>query len=440
MFNRNLEDFSRRLFLGTQHNITSTGVYKRAILTGYLSLMVFGICLFYMLFDAYLGILNASLYYLILINFSIIAFFLNRTGRYSFAKYLLLLSTLLIIIFFSISEPLDSGNYFNFFPLVVASFALFGYDQLQQGAFFAVLTLIAFVVIYTNDIDLLPKRPASPETAELNFMIHFFISIIATILIIIFLTKLNQTIESNLLHKDQNLQQVAEDLQESQQRFELAINGSNAGIYDWNIVNDIIYHSPTWKKLLGYDENELDGFSIETFYEFIHPDDSKQVRTILENHLATGSTYSVELRLRTKRGGYQWFSDSGQALWNEEGRPMRMVGSIIKIHERKIAEERIKKQNRMLEKTNLELDNFVYSASHDIRSPLTSILGLINIAERSHDTEEIEECLTLMRSRIDRLDVFLGDILDFSRNLRMEKKLMEVNLYYFIIVKCLGTK
>ena len=109
-----------------------------------------------------------------------------------------------------------------------------------------------------------------------------------------------------------------------------------------------------------------------------------------------------------------------------------MVGSIVKIHERKVAEERIKKQNRMLEKTNLELDNFVYSASHDIRSPLTSILGLINIASQTKDQKEIDECLMLMKSRIHRLDDFIEDILDFSRNLRLDKKLREINLYYFI--------
>ena len=110
MFNRNLEDFSKHLVLGRSHDITSTSVYKRAMLTGYLSIMVFGICVFYIILDSSHGILNAALYYLTLINFTIIAFFLNRVGRYVFAKYLLLLSTLLIVVLFSITEPADSGN------------------------------------------------------------------------------------------------------------------------------------------------------------------------------------------------------------------------------------------------------------------------------------------------------------------------------------------
>jgi PAS domain S-box-containing protein len=432
MLNHNLEDFSQHLVLGKHHSITSTGVYKRAMLTGYLSMLVFGICVFYLVFDAYMGILNATLYYLTLINFSIITFFLNRTGRYSSAKYMLLLSTLLIVVLFSISEPSSSGNYFHFFPLAMASFALFGYNQLHKGVIFSIVAIICFAVINRYDVNLLPDRFVSAETENINFMVHFFMSMVATILIIIFLIKLNQTIESNLKNKDQNLLKMTEELKESQQRFELAINGSNAGIYDWDISGDVIYHSPTWKRLLGFEDDEMEEFTIENFYELIHPDDADRVKSILESHLKDGSKYSVEFKLRTKNGEYQWFSDAGQALWNEEGVPIRMVGSIIKINERKVAEERIKKQNRMLEKTNLELDNFVYSASHDIRSPLTSILGLINIASRTDSREEIEECHRLMKSRIDRLDEFLEDILDFSRNLRMDKKLREINLYYFI--------
>lgn len=432
MLNHNLEDFSQRLVLGAHHHISSTGVFKRAMLTGYLSMMVLGICLFYLFIDAYLGILNATLYYLTLINFSVIAFLLNRTGRYTSAKYMLLLSTLLIIILFSISEPADSGNYFSFFPLVMASFALFGYNEIHKGIIFAILSLVIFLIIYNNDFNFVPERVTPDEISGINFILHFCISLLATCLIIIFLIKLNQTIETNLMVKDQNLQQTAEELKVSQQRFELAINGSNAGIYDWDILENSIYHSPTWKRLLGYDDDELQNFTIETFYELIHPDDAECVKSILESHLKDGSRYSVECRLKTKDGDYQWYSDAGQALWSEEGMPIRMVGSIIKINERKVAEERIKKQNRMLEKTNLELDNFVYSASHDIRSPLTSLLGLINIASRTNDRDEIAECHKLMKSRIDRLDDFLEDILDYSRNLRMDKKLREINLYYFV--------
>ena len=432
MLYHNLEDFSHRLILGEHHFITSTSVFKRAMLTGYLSILVVGICLFYLLFDIYLGLPNAFLYYLTLINFAIIAFFLNRSGKYEFAKILLLISTLLIIVLFSTTEPINSGNYFNFFPLTVAAFALFDYKAIHKGVIFTLISIALFLVVFIYEIPILPERPITEGTELPNFLLHYIISLTATVLVIVFLIKLNHSTESILLRKDQNLIKTTKALKTSQQRFELAISGSNAGIYDWDIQNNVIYHSPRWKKLLGYDADELERFSIDTFYELIFIEDKERIRLTLESHLLNGSNYAVELRLRTKSGDYQWYSDSGQAVWDESGEPVRMVGSIVKIHERKVAEERIKKQNRMLEKTNLELDNFVYSASHDIRSPLTSILGLINIASQTKDQKEIDECLMLMKSRIHRLDDFIEDILDFSRNLRLDKKLREINLYYFI--------
>ncbi len=432
MKNHNLEEFFQNFLLGKQHHIPKISVFKRAMLTGYLSILVVVMCFFYIIFDAFMGILDATLFYLTLINFGVIAFLLNKTGRYESAKSLLLAATLLIILLFGATEPIDSGNYLNFFPLTVAAFALFGYKSIIKGILFTAISLLAFLLIYFFDFSILPQRPAIPEIQTFNFLIHFFVSMIATVLIIIFLIKLNHTIETNLMEKDKHLTRTTDELLKSQQRFELAITGSNAGIYDWDIQKNKIYHSPMWKMLLGYDQDELEDFDIDTFFEFVHPKDVGKVKKSLRNHLDDGSRYAVELRLRTKGGKYKWFSDSGQALWNKKGQPVRMVGSIIKIHERKTAEEHIRKQNKMLKKTNLELDNFVYSASHDIRSPLTSILGLINIAAQARDKEEIDKCLTLMRTRVNRLDEVIEDILDFSKNIRLEKKYREINLAYFI--------
>ena len=432
MFDHNLEDFSQRLILGEQHFINSTSIFKRAMLTGYLSLLVIAICLLYTFHDLYNRNLLSSLYYLTLINFSVISFFLNRIGKYEFAKLLLLTSTLLIMILFSSRESIYSGNFFNLFPLTVAAFALFDYKSIHKGIIFTIVAIGLFLSVFIYNVSVATAEFDYQNILLSNFLMHFLISVTATVMIIVFLIRLNQSIESTLIQKDKNLIKTARKLKNSQQRFELALSGSNAGIYDWDIKNNVIYHSPMWKKLLNYQDNELRNFSIESLYEIVHPEDVKPIKAAMEKHLLNNSNYSVELRLRTKSGEFQWFSDSGQAVWDRDGNPVRMVGSIIKIHEKKVAEERIIKQNRMLEKTNLELDNFVYSASHDIRSPLTSILGLINIAKETEDKKEVNECLKLMQSRVNRLDDFIEDILDFSKNIRLDKKLSEINLYYFI--------
>ncbi len=78
------------------------------------------------------------------------------------------------------------------------------------------------------------------------------------------------------------------------------------------------------------------------------------------------------------------------------------------------------KNNSLLIKTNEELDRFVYSTSHDLRAPLTSVMGLINIAERSNDIVEVKKYMNMMRERMYSLDKFIKDITDYSRNNRLE--------------------
>ncbi len=79
----------------------------------------------------------------------------------------------------------------------------------------------------------------------------------------------------------------------------------------------------------------------------------------------------------------------------------------------------VEKRNRELRKLNSELDRFVYSASHDLRAPLSSILGLIAVA-RLDKSKNVDEYLTLIEKSIHKLDGFIHDIIDFSRNSRLE--------------------
>lgn len=76
--------------------------------------------------------------------------------------------------------------------------------------------------------------------------------------------------------------------------------------------------------------------------------------------------------------------------------------------------------NKLLLKTNNELDRFVYSTSHDLRAPLTSLLGLINVTEHTSNAAEMRSYIVMMRERVHSLDKFIRDITDYSRNNRME--------------------
>lgn len=89
----------------------------------------------------------------------------------------------------------------------------------------------------------------------------------------------------------------------------------------------------------------------------------------------------------------------------------------------------IESQNQCLTKANTELDQFVYSASHDLRSPLTSIMGLVTIAKRSENPREIVRCLDMIDSRVKRLDDLIKDIVSFSRNSRVDISNQSINVH-----------
>lgn len=96
------------------------------------------------------------------------------------------------------------------------------------------------------------------------------------------------------------------------------------------------------------------------------------------------------------------------------------------------AEKITQAKNAQLRKANAELDRFVYSASHDLRAPLSSLLGLIELAHKTTDRQELETYLKMMKGRIHHLDDFIKEIIDYSRNERLEVVRLPVNLYQLV--------
>jgi signal transduction histidine kinase len=107
---------------------------------------------------------------------------------------------------------------------------------------------------------------------------------------------------------------------------------------------------------------------------------------------------------------------------DSKGQLIGIIGVSNDITERKTAELKLAQQNKELIKTNSELDRFVYSVSHDLRAPLSSMLGIIEISLDVTEEELIRQHLSMLKGNVKKLDGFIGDILDYSRNARMEVK------------------
>jgi PAS domain S-box-containing protein len=136
--------------------------------------------------------------------------------------------------------------------------------------------------------------------------------------------------------------QAQEDLMASELRYELAARGTAAGIWDWlDVSNPDLWLSPRYFELLGYQFNEIEPV-IDMFRQMVHPDDRGIITSKLASHFEDNVPFIAEFRMRKKDGTYSWFSSSGHAHRNREGKAVRMVGSIIDINSRKINEELLK--------------------------------------------------------------------------------------------------
>lgn len=125
-----------------------------------------------------------------------------------------------------------------------------------------------------------------------------------------------------------------EELRASEERYALAERAVNDGLWDWNIVTHEAYLSPRWKEIVGYTGDELSNHE-SSFFNLIHADDKAAVGEAVRQNLEEHKHYEIEFRLRHKDGSYRWVLSRGEAVRDSTGIPVRMVGSITDITERK---------------------------------------------------------------------------------------------------------
>ena len=146
---------------------------------------------------------------------------------------------------------------------------------------------------------------------------------------------------------EEELQRVNEALRVSEERFSLAVTGSKAAIWDWNILTGEEYWAPRFKEILKI-SNEAFIPTYEDFQDRLHPDDKERVLDAVNSHLNDRIPYEIEFRLQQDDDQYVWLDVRGQALWDSQGKPYRMTGSIFDINRRKEAEQEVQNSEERL--------------------------------------------------------------------------------------------
>ena len=217
-----------------------------------------------------------------------------------------------------------------------------------------------------------------------------------------------------------------EKVRENQELLNRINENLNEGIYRSTPGKGLVYANKALAQMFGYasvaEAMKLSSDMLNDFYD--EPDRRKY---LLKEIKKKGVLKNKESLFRRRDGSTFWGLENSRVSTNSLGEFI-IDGVIVDISERKNSEELLKSKNEELKKINEELDRFVYSASHDLRAPLTSLLGLINIAQTDHYINGIAEHLDLMKRSVLKLDSFIIDIINYSRNARLDLEVSEINL------------
>ncbi len=215
-----------------------------------------------------------------------------------------------------------------------------------------------------------------------------------------------------------NQKLVNQAIAENEEQFRLISENSQDIIALQEKDGSFAYISPAVETVLGYDAYQMKEV---TLLDLLHPDFQERIYgndfiSFVRQHL----THSVEYQIRHKNGTYLWVETTFQIV-KKDGKETEQVQSVTRnIEERKRAQKRLEHINENLLKANEELDHFVYSVSHDLRSPIASSLGLIELINHEEDRKAVNYYVQLQKESLERLDKFINDIVDYSRNNRLE--------------------
>lgn len=213
------------------------------------------------------------------------------------------------------------------------------------------------------------------------------------------------------------------ELEESQFRHRFAMDVSNSGFWDWDLLTNKVYFSNIWKTMLGYNVNEIVN-NYESWETLVHEEDLENALSAIKKHISGETeTYIVEMRLRTKSGIYKWILAKGRIVeYTADNKPKRFIGVHIDI-------DHIKSAEVELLKLNGKLREIAFITSHGVRKNLANILGLTSIMDVDKisvpENRDLIEKLILSSNELNEQTIILNEAIR-KMNINLDENQVEM--------------
>ena len=233
---------------------------------------------------------------------------------------------------------------------------------------------------------------------------------------------------NNLSQLFQQYLSLQTEFNNKQKAYAQAQKTADIGIFELDVMADKLKGSGSFCELFGLAEDE--DLSWKDIQQLVHPNDSLDFIAFFANVIKNETQFKYEYRsIRKDTNKEVCIRSTGEVERNKSGKAVRIIGVKQDISEKRRNEVELKKQNEELLKVNHELDHFVSRVSHDLRAPISTVLGLIElILKHETNVDKIKELLVLVKKSLEKQDDFIRDILNYSRNSRMPPNPEEIQM------------
>ena len=203
------------------------------------------------------------------------------------------------------------------------------------------------------------------------------------------------------------------ELHQSEERYRALAEASATVVWRTDPNGEVVFASDRWNKITGQTDQEKTGWG---WLQAIHPDDHSRTMELWKESLKNQTLHENQFRVKTREGYYRWFSVRGVPVFNADGSVREWVGANTDFHDRKIAEDGLRRLAADLSDMDQRKDEFLATLAHELRNPLAPIRSGLQLLHLSDlDAEDARQTVMMMERQLGQLVRLVDDLMDVSR-------------------------